>query len=109
MKTSSTFLTSRLKNADHSSLDEDRYISWGRLRDTVIPASGFNTQAAWTSSNFAEAKLRPVPPLAAVLDSAALLDDAGIKPAIQSIPIENNQPRRLRGVVDSFCGDCRQN
>jgi hypothetical protein len=49
-----------------------------RLVKFFIPASGFNT-----------------PPLGAVLNSAALLDDAGIKPAIQSIPIGNNHPSPL--------------
>ncbi|MDR1316524.1 MAG: hypothetical protein LBK13_06580, partial [Spirochaetales bacterium] len=62
---------------------------------------GFNTQAAWTSSNFAEAKLRPVPPLGAVLNSAALLDDAGSKPA-GTIHTYRKQPSPAAcgGVVD---------
>jgi hypothetical protein len=68
----------------------------------LIPASGFNTQAAWTSSNFVETKLRPVPPLGAVLNSSVLLDDAGIKPA-GTIHTYRKQPSPAAcgGVVDS--------
>jgi hypothetical protein len=51
----------------------------------LIPASGFNT-----------------PPPGAVLNSAALLDDAGIKPAIQSIPIGNNHPLAAGWLIIAF-------